>query len=440
MKESLRVLVSVYACQPGKGSESGLGWDHVESMAREHHVWALTRSVNRAAVEARIAAVPLKNATFVYYDLPPFCQVFQSGHLEFLYYVLWQCGAWQVMKRLHEQVGFDITHHVTFATDWLPSLLPRLPVPFVWGPVGGADQAPGPFLKDFSLHGRLFERVRAAIQRVNVLSPLVKTTAKRATLGIASTPMAERRIRSMGCKWTILYPNTALSQEDIDYLGQIPPPLDHPFRVVTLGRLIHWKGGALALRAFARFCWRHPSSEYWVLGDGPEMGRLRKLAHELGVSDRVTFWGHMSRAEVLSKLADCAVLLQPSLHDSGGGVHLEAMAARRPVVCLDIGGPALSVSHECGFKIQPGTPEQCVRDMADALSRLDDDPILAHRMGEAARERVIRSFSWDHRAATFAQLYQAVRERYAAGAVNEFVPPGDVLDAGFKFRARESAS
>ena len=69
---------------------------------------------------------------------------------------------------------------------------------------------------------------------------------------------------------------------------------------------------------------------------------MEKLARELGITANVKFWGGIRRAQVLEKLAECDVLIHPSLHESGGWVCLEAMAAGRPVVCLDLGGPGYS--------------------------------------------------------------------------------------------------
>ena len=98
---------------------------------------------------------------------------------------------------------------------------------------------------------------------------------------------------------------------------------------------MHWKGFHLGLRAFA--CANLPDAEYWILGDGAELNQLQILADNLGIAQRVKFWGKLSREETLNKLRDCHVLVHPSLHDSGGWVCLEAMAAGRPVICLDLG-------------------------------------------------------------------------------------------------------
>jgi glycosyltransferase involved in cell wall biosynthesis len=142
-----------------------------------------------------------------------------------------------------------------------------------------------------------------------------------------------------------------------------------------------------------------------------------------GISDRVRFWGQIPGTRFWSELADCDVLLHPTLHDSGGWVSLEAMAAGRPVICLDLGGPAMEVTEETGFKIPPITPRQAIEGLATALLQMARDADLKRRMGEAGRKRVQEHFNWDMKGDRIARIYDEVRtasridhEQRASGA------------------------
>jgi glycosyltransferase involved in cell wall biosynthesis len=168
------------------------------------------------------------------------------------------------------------------------------------------------------------------------------------------------------------------------------------------------KGFNLSVRAFAEFHRQFPASEYWLIGDGPERKRLEGLARRLGVSEKVTFWGFLPRPQVLKKFAECDVLVHPSLHDSGGWVCLEAMAAGRPVICLDLGGPGLQVTDETGIKVPAISPDQAVRGLADAFYRLASDPELRARLGLGARKRVDEHFNSDKKGLFMTKLYQSL--------------------------------
>jgi len=114
----------------------------------------------------------------------------------------------------------------------------------------------------------------------------------------------------------------------------------------------------------------------------------------------------MPRERLLANMRSCDVFLFASLRDGGGLVVVEAMAAGKPVVCFDLGGPGLHINAECGFKVPAGNPEQAVRDMAAALDRLASEPELRARMGRAAFERARRVYDWDHVSERLTEEYQ----------------------------------
>jgi glycosyltransferase involved in cell wall biosynthesis len=211
-------------------------------------------------------------------------------------------------------------------------------------------------------------------------------------------------------------------------LRSLSPRREEPFRVFSVGRLLHWKGFHLGIRAFAQFHRSHPESEYWLIGDGPERQRLYALARDLGVQDSVRFCGQLTRAETLLSIRECDVLLHPSLHDSSGWASIEAMAAARPVVCFDLGGLAMQVDCENGFKVPARDPVQAVNDLSNALTRLADNVELRLELGRASQGRVEREFNWTRKADDIQSLYRAVLfNREVALPVNTAINPDDSL-------------
>jgi glycosyltransferase involved in cell wall biosynthesis len=210
----------------------------------------------------------------------------------------------------------------------------------------------------------------------------------------------------------------AIGDEESQMLAHIPERTSGPFRVFSMGRLLHWKGFHLGIEAFARFHRSHPESEYWLIGDGPERHRLEKLARDLSVAASVHFWGELPRAEALAKVAECDLLLHPSLHDSSGWASIEAMAAGRPVICLDAGGLALQIDEGNGVKIPAVSQRQAVDAIAAALENLANNPALLLQYGRAGRLRVSEEFNW----ACKAREVHAIYDRLLAS--NPIVAPG----------------
>ncbi len=139
----MRILLSAYACEPGRGSEPGVGWSWATELARSgHRVWALTRAENRASIEGDTEAKS-PHLHFTYYDLPRWVQRMRkcpAGKL--LYYMLWQWGAARHVRRLFPSLPFDVLHHVTYVSVRYPSFMGSLGLPFCFGPVAGGERVP----------------------------------------------------------------------------------------------------------------------------------------------------------------------------------------------------------------------------------------------------------------------------------------------------------
>ncbi|WP_273887152.1 glycosyltransferase [Rubrobacter naiadicus] len=404
----LKVLLSAFACRPNEGSELGLGWNMIREIARHHELWVLTQDRHRPFIEEEVSRRPMPGVRFVYYRLPGAVGWWRRGQRGIqTYYYLWQIGAYRLMRALQERVGFDVTHHVTFAGYWKPSLLSLLPVPFVWGPVGGGEDAPRSFRASFGVRGLVYEDTRDVMRFVGEHDPLVRITARKSRVAFAATEETASRLEALGARDVRLLSQVALSGEEIEMLRGLGVKREAPFRFASSGRLLHWKGFHLGLAAFARA--DIPGSEYLIFGDGPHRKRLQRLAVDLGLAERVRFMGGMPREKALRMLGSCQVFVHPSLHESGGWVCAEAMAIGLPLLCLDIGGPARHVvSGLNGYKVAAGSPKQVVDDLAEAMRLLWSKPEVLQIMSLRARRRVGEDYDWRDKGEYIAGVYREV--------------------------------
>lgn len=422
MSPRLKVLISAYACEPGKGSEPGVGWNVALGMARFHDVWVLTRSNNRPVIESALEKEKIPNLRFLYHDLPAWARFWKRGQRGVqLYYHLWQLSGIRVVRRYHAEIGFDLVHHVTFVKYWVPACVAFLDTAFVWGPVGGGVSVPFRFLPLLGFSGVSGELIRIIARWFGELDPLVRRTAHRSTIALATTTETANRLRRLGAKRVELLMEVGLSREEKQFLGECKKPHSLPFRFVYLGRLIPLKGQHLALRAFALA--NLPEAEYWFIGDGPQQAALKDLARSLRIESKVRFFGHLPRMEALKKLRECHVLVHPSLRESGGWACPEAMAAFKPVICLSHGGPGIQVENGCGFAVKPITPRQAIQDLAQAMERLYRDPDLYNRVSEAARAHATSRFDWGIQAERLNEIYLVAHEIFSRARTNSRLLP-----------------
>jgi len=411
----IRICISAYSCDPTRGSEPGVGWNFVREVARRHRVWAITRRKNETAISAELQRAPLPKLRMVYFDLPKPLLAWKKGQVGIeVYYRLWQSLTRKLIEDLHRDVRLDLTQHVTFVRYWAPTALADVSTPFIWGPVGGGETTPLAFQRDFDRRGRVYEFVRHQARRVGEAAPSVRRAARRTALGLAVTEETKARLLAIGTRRVELFSAMGLDQAAYESLSKMPAAPARPLRFISMGRLLHWKGFQFGLKAFAAAAL--PGSEYWIVGDGPERANLSNLIERLGLTGRVHLKGSQTRPDALDMLAACHVLVHPSLHDSGGWVCLEAMAAGKPVVCLDLGGPAEQVTERTGIKVVAKNPEQAVSDIAQAMCILAINPDIRQAMGEAGRERVRDMYIWEKKGDRLDALYASVLENVTATA------------------------
>lgn len=393
----MKVLLSTYSCFPCQTSEPGNAWRAINEALREHEVWAVIADAHRyrELTEPVLAKNPLPNFHPVFLKLNPALQ-WLSRKLPgtAIYYHLWQEHLRGVVRDLHQTVKFDLVHHVTYGRYWSPSGLRELGLPFIWGPVGAAESAPPAFVAELPWKNRLAEFARDAARGFCEKTRALRDTARAATIAIGVTRESCDALKRLGARRIEQMPQIALTDADLAQFAALPDPPPGPFRAICVGRHVHWKGFYLAIRAFAQFARKQAAAELWIVNDGPFRAQLEKTAAQTGVAARVKFFGTLPKyADVLEKLGQSHVLLHPALHEAFGNVCAEAMAAGRPVGCLDIGGPASQVTPETGFAAPATSPAAAIAALAEFLERLDNDRALLARMSAAARQRARTQFS-----------------------------------------------
>ena len=175
--------------------------------------------------------------------------------------------------------------------------------------------------------------------------------------------------------------------------------------ILTVARIVARKGHDLVLRAMAIL--RDRDIRYVIVGDGPDRARLESLAAELDLGDRVVFAGRIPDEELPAYYRLCDVYVMPSRYvadstDSleGFGIsYIEANACGKPVIAGRSGGTGAAVEDGItGYLVDPDDPAALGKKIAFLL----DHPDERETMGQHGRERALKEFSWDDRAAQLA--------------------------------------
>jgi len=180
-------------------------------------------------------------------------------------------------------------------------------------------------------------------------------------------------------------------------------------RIVSVGRLVTFKGFEQLIDACAELGRRGVDFICEIIGDGPLRENLQEKIDKLSLSPRVTLLGSLSPGGVFEKLQAGDIFALPSITDRQGAsdvfptVIMEAMSAARPVVSTRLAGiPELVMHEETGFLVQPGDTLALV----EALEQLIRNPELRLRYGRAGRMRIERHFRIEQTIRPLGELLQ----------------------------------
>lgn len=168
-------------------------------------------------------------------------------------------------------------------------------------------------------------------------------------------------------------------------------PADHML-IGNTGRLWPQKDNETLIRAMVHLK-SHVTHIPFVLllvGDGPDRQKLEDMAYSLGLGEQVKLLGF--RRDIPAILAGFDIFVNPSLREGLSISILEAMASAKPIVTTSILPNAELIEHEVtGLLVNPRSPEQ----VALAISRFVNEPELAQKCGETARQRVLERYTLD---------------------------------------------
>jgi glycosyltransferase involved in cell wall biosynthesis len=414
----LRVFLSAYACEPGKGSEPGVGWKWTCGLAGRVDLTVLTRSNNRKPIEAAIAALPedhpMRSVRFLYHDNGPAWRWLKRRRLlpTLPYYFLWQWTAARKFRDVAESM--DIIHHLTFCTALCPGFWMPRRASFVVGPVA-APMVDRRYLPLFGIRA-LTQALRNGLIRNFLHLPWLRKSFAQAAAIVPANSDMKTLLQGMGIESEDVMLDTG-APEISSSITNIQEPTSSGTAACTFlyaGVLERRKGLELALRAFSILI---QNSKFKIqnfpsltlLGDGPDRERLQKLARTLGIAGHVHFPGRVPHDEMARHFRQSDVFLFTSVRDASGGVNLEAMSHGLPVICIAHQGVADITTDACALRVPPGPIPETIDKLAAAMTRLASDPTLRHQLGTEAKRRATEDFSWNAKFARMLAIYGRAR-------------------------------
>lgn len=397
-----KIFVSAYACEPGLGSEIGVGWHWVLEMSRYFELWVLTRESNRHTIEPWIARHPeYCGIHYLYFDLPKWARFWKKGLRGVrTYYNIWQFCTNSIVKRTMREEGIKIFHHITYGNVlWKVSSYGQKQF-FVWGPVGGLETIPAEYSNHYARKARVIEWVRRAAIKLLPLNFGFKQRCKRADLILCKTEITRDLIPAKQRDKAVLFTDVAV--ENITQAPTAGEGAKDYTNFITVGRLDAWRGFDLAIESFARAAKKNSNIHLTIVGKGGDKERLIALAKELGVKEKITFTGKVEMEEYYRLLAKSDAVINASLKEGAVTVSFDTLAMGKPLICLDTTGYTRYFSNDYAVVIPRTGREQVIEEMNAAITRLCNEQ-ERKALGEKART-IGEQFTWEARGREFYEL------------------------------------
>lgn len=195
--------------------------------------------------------------------------------------------------------------------------------------------------------------------------------------------------------------------------------------ILFSGKLTKYKGVKYLIQAGKNI---DSNSMIVIAGDGPERKNLEKLVADLNL-EHVKFLGHLNSDDLIKLYYRADVSVVPSIWDEPLGlVVLEAMAAKTPVVVTRKGGIPLMVKEGVnGVFVRPHN----AKEIAEKVNMLLKNETLRTKMGQKARETVLKRFTWHLIAGSYDKMYEAFKKKERFGRTKDAGPLDSLVKSIF---------
>lgn len=392
----MKLLLISYSFGAGRGSEAGVGWNVARGMCeRGHDVTVVTTSEFHHLNAPAVAQM----------ERPPRLIEWDCGITHFASsrsYRIWQRRIEAPLRELCRRERFDLAHHVTFNQYRHIHDVFATGLPYLIGPVGGAETIPLRLWRDLPWSTRFKELLRRIPWDVRLLTRRVRHSKSRGLI-LASTPQTlERLTHTGGLSNVELMPIISIASNEIR--DDAPTPADEPYLIFD-GGLRPEKGLRMLLRSLAALHREGESIPLRIAAVRPEdQGTLLALARSCGLPEQwLQPMPFMKRSELLPIIRSARGFVSVGFRDAGCMALLEAVALGVSTLCLDLPGQSwLPDDYACKVPVTARTEE----DLRAALKKIIH---AAPRPAEWHRERarwLCEHMSWDVRLSQLENHYK----------------------------------
>lgn len=422
-----KILVLAYQLHYSKGAEYAVAWNYISHMSENNQLTVLFGESqdfqligHTEEMDAFIKEHPMKNVRFI-----PVKPSFEPGtygysnygnYLFYKDYRKWHYDAYKVACELIKEEKFDLVHFLGPIGYREPGYLMQLPLPYIWGPIGGFGGIPIKLVKaTSSVSGGLKMVIKKLLNKIQELTDKrVHKALKDSDVVIcATTEWYEICNRLVGKRH-----HSKLFYQPENCIDKVFPLNTNKFssgkiHLIIISSIDSRKALILVLEAIKMLSGKERESIVLdILGKGPLEDKLKQWSIDNGISDCVNWHGKVDRSVVFKMLNDSHLMMLPSLHDANTTAVWEAFSMGVPVLSLDHCGMHDVLTPEFGIRVQIHSYNQVVNDISKVLVGFINKPEKLKLLAESVAKNRTK-YTWEYRKEFFEKIYNIAIEQYS---------------------------
>lgn len=409
------ILVMAYAISPYRGSEYAVAWNYVTHMSKNNNLTVLygmsdNHMGETDTMEEYLKEHAVNNVRFIAVKPNRLANLLNwPNRHDFLVYTfyyafsVWQREAYNVAREISKAEHFDLIHYVGPIGYREPGYLWKLGLPYVWGPVGGVNNAPRQLMKHMPLAGRMKQTFRSVANTIQFHTMHRLKKALEATdVLLTATSENQQKFRQVHHKDSICLPENCITGTITLDESKFNNPAK--YNIIVIGTLDARKSVGVFLEAMAQVRNRD-KLHVDIVGDGPLRARLQGYDCEHGLDGLITWHGQLPRVEAVKIFNRAHLHVITSVSEGNPTTIWEAMSYGVPTMSFDHCGMHDILCSKCGILVPIAKRyEDCVSTVARNVDALLQHPErfrqLAHGTVECAWK-----FTWAKREEFLNKLY-----------------------------------
>ena len=388
-----KILISAYACSPYHGSEPGVGWNYIYNMSNDFEIHVIVEKVKWEKEILKFKAENCDELKNIYFYFIPkkrnkiLRKIWPPSY--YWFYNNWQKKAFKLAGKLESIHNFDIMHQLNMVTFREPGYFYKFGKPFVWGPIGGLENAPFSYLTALGLKPLVYFGIKNIINyfdRIFIIKNRKVFRNNNVSLISATKGNSDLIEKYWHKKSTII--------SEIGKINSYKPSL--LTRANNSSIIIAWNGShvpgknlVLLLNSLSLI---NIPYELNVIGDGPLNSKWKIQAQKLNLKN-IIWHGQLEREKAIEIMDKCHVLCITSIYDLTSTVLIEGLSLGLPIICLNHMGFKNVVNSEIGIKIPITNTNTSIVDFKNAIEHLYNNESLRKIMAKNSLKKS-HEFSW----------------------------------------------